>query len=136
VSYEALNLTIKMKTFIFIAITAILTLSLHPLEAAAKKGGQPQHKAHHKPTPEPTPVPKKIEASTASKIAKVGGDSITIECADKSTTYKMSKETQISVDGRHAAAGDLKAGMHAEIDASSLHPDLLLSIQATTAAKK
>ena len=131
-SYEALNLTIKMKTFIFIAITAILTLSLHPLEAAAKKGGQPQHKPQHKPTP----VPKKIEASTASKITKVGGDSITIECADKSTTYKMSKETQISVDGRHAAAGDLKAGMHAEIDASSLHPDLLLSIQATTAAKK
>ena len=117
-----------MKTFLLTAITAIFALSLHPLEAATKGSKGMQHK------PKPTPVPEKINAS-ASKITKVGGDSITIEYSKTDTTYKMSSETQISVDGKRARSADLKPGMHVEIGTSSLHPNLLLSIQATSAPK-
>lgn len=122
-----LNPTTKMKTFLLIAVAAIFALSLHPLEAAGKGGSKgTQHKA------KPTPVPEKINAS-AAKITKVGGDSITIEYSKTSTSYKMSSETQVSIDGKRAGSADLRAGMHVEIGASSLHPSLLLSIQATTA---
>ena len=125
-----LNPTTNMKTLLLTAIAAIFALSLHPLEAAGSKGSSKgmQHKA------KPTPVPEKINAS-AAKITKVGGDSITIEYSKTSTSYKMSNETQISVDGKRAGSADLRAGMHVEIGTSSLHPNLLLSVQATTPPK-
>ena len=124
---DHLNSAITMKSFLLIAIAAIFTLSLLPLEAATKGKGT-MHK------PKPTPVPEKINASGA-KITKVGGNSITIEYSKTSTTYTMSGETQITVDGKHAGTGDLRPGMLVEIGKSDLKPGMLFSIQATTPPK-
>ncbi len=115
-----------MKTLLITAIAAIFTLSLLPTEADAR--------GIRLPRPKPTPEPEKINAS-GSKIAKVSGDSVTIEYSKTSTTYKVTNETQITVDGKRVGSADLKPGMHAEITASTLTPSLLLSIQATTPKK-
>jgi len=118
-----LNRATNMKAFLLIAAAAIFALALHPTDAAAKGVKLPKAK--------PTPVPEKVNASGA-KITKAGGDSVTIEYSKTTTTYKVNNETQITVDGKHGGSGDLKPGMHAEISVSSIHPNLLLSIQATT----
>ena len=110
-----------MKPFLFVAIVAILTFSVLSPESASAKGKLPKAK--------PTPVPEKVNASGAV-IKTVSGDSITIEYSKTSTTYKMSGETSITVDDRRARSTELKPGMHAEIDASSINPALLLSIKA------
>lgn len=121
-----LNPTTNMKTFLLIATASIFTLSLIPMDASGAKGAKgPMHK------PKPTPVPEKINASGA-KITKVGGDSITIEYSKTSTTYKMTNETQININGKRGGSADLKPGMLVEIGKSDLKPGVLLSIQATT----
>lgn len=109
-----------MKSFLFVTFVAVLTFSILSPEVSAK-GKKPKHK--------PTPVPEKINAS-GSIIQSVSGDSITIDYSKKSTTYKMSGETSISIDDRRARSSELKPGMHAEITASSINPGLLLSIRA------
>jgi hypothetical protein len=119
-----------MKPFLFAAIVAFLTLSvLRPDPAEAAKTGKGKL-----PKAKPTPVPEKVNAS-GSKIAKVGGDSITIEYSKTSTTYKMSAETLITIDGNKARSTDLRPGMHAEISPSAINPGLLLSIKATSVPK-
>lgn len=115
-----------MKPFLFVAIVAILTFSILAPESASAKGKAPKHK--------PTPVPEKINASGAS-IKTVSGDSITIDYSKTSTTYKMSSETNISIDDRRARSSELRPGMHAEITASSINPNLLLSIRAHAVPK-
>ena len=117
-----------MKRFLLSAIAAILTLSLLSPGTASAKGIK-------LPKPKPTPVPEKVNASGA-KIAKVGGNSITIEYSKKSTDYKLTNETRITIDGKHAGSGDLRPGMHVEVDASALNPTVLLSLSATSVQKK
>ena len=102
-------------------VVATLALLLFSPDAASAKGFKPRHK--------PTPVPEKVNAS-GSTISKIGGDSITIEYSKTSTTYKMSNETQITIDGQRARSTDLKPGMHAEVGVSKITPTLLLSIAA------
>ncbi len=118
-----------MKTFLLITTAAIFTLLLIPMDASGAKGGKGmQHKL------KPTPVPEKINASGA-KITKVGGDSITIDYSKTSTTYRMSNETQININGKRGTSADLKPGMLVEIGKSDLKPGMLLSIEATTPPK-
>ena len=117
-----------MKPILLIAIAAAFTLSLLSPDAFAAKGGS---KGNSKlPKAHPTPVPEKVNAS-GPKISKVAGDSITIESSKTSMTYKMSNDTQISIDGSRMRPTDLRPGMHAEVLVSNLHPNLLISIQAT-----
>ena len=120
-----LHPTTRMKISLLTAVAGIAILALHLPEAAGKG---PMHK------PKPTPTPEKINASGA-KITKVGGDSIMIEYSKTSTSYKMTGETQITIDGKRAGSADLRAGMHVETGASTLNPSLLLSIRATTDPK-
>jgi hypothetical protein len=120
-----------MKPFLLLVILTVLTMSVfHPDPASAAKGNKPGKGAKAKPTP----VPEKVNAS-GSKIAKVGGDSITVEYSKTSTTYKMSAETQITLDGNKARSTDLRAGMHAEVSPSAITPNLLLSIRALSVPK-
>lgn len=116
-----------MKSLPFTTVLATLALLLFSPDAASAKGFKPNHK--------PTPVPEKVNAS-GSKITSVSGDSITIDYSKTSTTYKMSNETQITIDGNRARPTDLKPGMHAEVDASKITPTLLLSITAHADNKK
>ena len=123
-----LNPNPTMKPFLFPVIAAILAVSfLSPGTASAKGTKTPKLK--------PTPVPEKINAKGA-KIAKVGGNSITIEYSKTSTDYKMTNETRITIDGKHAGSADLRPGMHVEVDASALNPTVLLSLSATSVQKK
>ncbi len=115
-----------MKQFLFVVIVAILTFSILSPDNASAKSKLPKGK--------PTPVPEKVNASGAV-IKSVGGDSITIEYSKTSTTYKMSGETNITVDDRRVRSSELKPGMHAEIAASSINPTLLLSISAHAVPK-
>ena len=115
-----------MKPLLFVAIVAVLTFSVLSPEVTFAKGSLPKHK--------PTPVPEKVNASGAS-IKTVSGDSVTIEYSKTSTTYKMSQETQIAIDGKRARSNELKPGMHAEVTASSINPNLLLSISAHAVPK-
>ena len=108
-------------------LAAILALSLISPDTASAKGLKPSKK--------PRPEPEKVNAS-GSQITMVSGDSITIEYSKTSTTYKMSNETQISIDGARARSTALKPGMHAEVDTSKINPNLLLSIKASSIAKK
>ena len=120
----------KMKRFLLSAIAAVFALSLLLPGTVSAKGGKGMT-----PKPKPTPVPEKINAKGA-KIAKVGGNSITIEYSKTSTDYKMTNETRITIDGKHAGSADLRPGMHVEVDASALNPTVLLSLSATSVHKK
>ena len=114
-----------MKPALLVIILAILTISvLSPDSFAASKGKKPKA----------TPTPEKVNAS-GSKITTVSGDSITIEYSKTSTTYKMSNETLIEVDGKRARSSELKPGMKVEVDSSKINPTLLLSIKASTPPK-
>lgn len=115
-----------MKSLPCTALVATLALLLISQDAASAKGLKPSKK--------PKPTPEKVNAS-GSTITKVGGDSITIEYSKTSTTYKMTNETQISIDGNRARSTELKPGMHAEVDASKINPILLLSIKASSTPK-
>lgn len=115
-----------MKPSLFVAIVAILTFLVLSPDVTFAKGRMPKHK--------PTPVPEKVNASGA-KIESVAGNTIKIEYSKTSTTYKMTQETQISIDGKRARSTDLKPGMHAEVTASSINPNLLLSISAHAVPK-
>ena len=121
-----------MKPLLLIAIAATLTLSFLSPDAFAAKGGS---KGTGKiPKAKPTPVPEKVNAS-GPKISKVSGDSITIDSSKTSVTYKMSNETQISIDGKRVRSTDLRPGMRAEVLVSNIHPNLLISIQASAVPK-
>ena len=115
-----------MKPLLFLAIVVTLAVSVFSPDSASAKGKTPKAK--------PTPVPEKVNASGA-KITTVAGDSITIEYSKTSTTYKMSNETSITIDDKRARSTDLKPGMHAEVTASSINPNLLLSISAHAVPK-
>ncbi len=116
-----------MKPLSFTAIAATFCILLTSPDAASAKGGTTgKPKAKH--------VPEKVNAS-GSKISTVSGDSITIEYSKTSTTYKMSNETQISIDGKRARSTELRPGMHAEVGVSTLSPTLLLSIRASSIPK-
>ncbi len=111
----------------FTAIAVVFAFALiSPITASAK--------GVRLTKPKPTPVPEKVNASGA-KIAKLSGDSITIEYSKTSTTYKMSNETLISIDGNRARSTELRPGMHAEVDASKINTGLLLSIKASAIPK-
>lgn len=117
-----------MKLFLLSAFATILALSvLSPGTASAKGTRTPKLK--------PTPVPEKINAKGA-KIAKVGGNSITIAYSKTSTDYKMTNETRINIDGKRAGSADLRPGMHVEVDVSALNPTVLLSLSATSVQNK
>jgi hypothetical protein len=117
-----------MKPLLLSAIVSTLALSLLAPDTASAKGVRI-------PKPKPTPVPEKVNASGA-KIAKVGGNSITIEESKKSTDYKLTNETHITLDGKPAGAADLRPGMHVEVGASTLNPTMLLTLSATSVSKK
>lgn len=120
-----------MKFLPFAAVVATLAILLISPETACAKGGKGMAL---KPSKKPTPVPEKVNASGA-KITKVGGNSITVEYSKTSTTYTMSNETRVTIDGNRSRPADLKPGMHAEVDASKISPTLLLSITAHTDTK-
>jgi carbon monoxide dehydrogenase subunit G len=113
-----------MKTSLITVIAVSLALSLlAPGTASAKF-----------PKLKPTPEPDKVNAAGAT-IGTVAGDSVTIQTSKKSTTYRVSRDTQVQVDGQRATLANLKPGMHAEVTASSLDPNLLLSISAHSVPK-
>ena len=114
-----------MKPLLFIAIVTTLAISVFSPDVASAKGKSPKAKA--------TPVPEKSKAFSA--IKSVSGDTITIEHSKTSTSYKMSNQTQITVDGLRATSASLKPGMHVEVTASSINPTLLLSIAAAKPSK-
>lgn len=118
-----------MKPFLLLTIVASLAFSLFLPHADAAKGGKggKMKKLH------PTPVPEKTKAY--SEIKSVSGDTITVEHSKTATTYKMSNETQIQVDGQRARATDLKPGMHVEVTPGSINPTILRSVAATTPTK-
>ena len=120
-----------MKFLPFAVVVATLAILLTSPETASAKGGKGMAL---KPSKHPTPVPEKVNASGA-KITKVGGNSITVEYSKTSTTYTMSNETLVTIDGNRSRPADLKPGMHAEVTASNLTRGLLLSIQASSNSK-
>ena len=63
----------------------------------------------------------------------VMGDSVTVMIAKTQRTYKIDKNTNISINDKKSTAQDLKKGMHVEIDGSRIDPGLALSIDATDA---
>jgi hypothetical protein len=85
------------------------------------------------PRAKKTPVPEKINASTP-KIESVSDSSITVTSSKTTQTYKIDSHTLISVNGKKGTAGDLKTGMHVEVDSSSINPNLALSIKAANAS--
>lgn len=116
-----------MKPCIVAAIVITFVFSLLTPDPAAAKSTKGQ-KA------KPTPVPAKVDASGA-KIESVSGDTIKIKYSKTSTTYKVSGETLITVDERRVRSTELKPGMHAEVTASTLRPNLLLTISARSIPK-
>jgi hypothetical protein len=116
-----------MKPCLLLAAIASLALATFAPDAVAAKGGGRTKKA------KPTPVPEKSKAF--SEIKSVAGDTITIEHSKTTTTYKMSNETQIRVDGQSVRSTSLKPGMHVEVTPSSINPSVLRSIAATTPSK-
>jgi hypothetical protein len=117
-----------MKRFLLLALVASLAVTvISPDTASAKTGAGKSKKA--KPTPEPE------KSKAFSEIKSVSGDSITVTHSKTTTTYKMSNETQIRVDGQSVRSTSLKAGMHVEVTASGINPTLLLSVAATTPSK-
>jgi hypothetical protein len=117
-----------MKRFLLLAIVASLAVTvISPDTASAKAGNGKSKKA------KPTPVPEKAKAF--SEIKSVSGDSITVTHSKTNTTYKMSSETQIRVDGQSVRATSLKPGMHVEVTPSGINPTLLLSVAATSPPK-
>ena len=85
--------------------------------------------------PKPTPVPEKVNAS-GGKIAAVAGDTIVVQYSKTNETFKMTQETNITLNGQRIGSGALKAGMHVEVDSSKINPGLALSIQAFPASGK
>jgi hypothetical protein len=118
-----------MKRFLLLAIVASLAVTvISPYTASAKTSSTGKLKKG-KPTPEPE------KSKAFSEIKSVSGDSITVTHSKTTTTYKMSNETQIRVDGQSARSSSLKPGMHVEVTPSGINPTLLLSVAATTPPK-
>jgi len=118
-----------MKPFLLLAIVASLAVTgIAPFTASATAANSKRLKKA-KPTPEPE------KSKAFSEIKSVSGDSITVTHSKTNTTYKMSNETQIRVDGKSVRAAGLKPGMHVEVTASGINPTLLLSVAATTPSK-
>jgi hypothetical protein len=112
----------KISVLPIIAITLVAS-SFAPDAAVAR--GLPRAK--------PTPVPEKSKAY--AEIKSVSGEAVTIEHSKTTTTYKMNRDTAVTIDDQRARGTDLKPGMHAEVTPSSINPDLLLSISAHSVPK-
>ena len=110
----------KSSRVIILTLSVALSLLWTNPASAAKKGRV-----------KPTPVPEKIEAGT--KIESVGGETISVKSGKTTQTYKIDGRTAISINGKKGAAADLKPGMHVQVDASKITPDLAASIAATSA---
>lgn len=115
-----------MKPSLLLTIAVAFALSALSPHSAFAKGGKMKK-------PHPTPVPEKSKAF--SEIKSVSDNRITIEHSKTTTTYLMSNETQIRVDGKSVRSASLKPGMHVEVTPSSINPTLLLSVAATTPPK-
>jgi len=113
-----------MKPHLLLALALTLVFSVFsPDHAFAARRGKA------KPTPEPE------KSKSYSEIKSVSGDSVTITHSKTDTTYKMNRETQVTIDDQRARGVDLKPGMHAEVTASSINPTVLLSIAAHSIPK-
>jgi hypothetical protein len=119
-----------MKPFLLLAIVASLAVTgISPFTASATAANSSKRLKKAKPTPEPE------KSKAFSEIKSVSGDSITVTHSKTTTTYKMSNETQIRVDGQSVRSTSLKPGMHVEVTPSGINPTLLLSVSATTPSK-
>ncbi len=67
-------------------------------------------------TPTPTPKPK-TPKRTHTVIQTVDANSITIQMGDKTTSYKITPQTEITFKGNTATVGDLKPGMRVDVTA-------------------
>src|SRR6266446_1652221 len=120
ISIQSLHIPMKFpRILIPILAFALLPLVTNPVFAAKK------------PKPKSTPKPQKVNAS-GSKIESVSNDSISVTTSKTKKTYKIDSHTAITVNERKGTAADLKSGMHVEVDASNINPDLALSIKART----
>jgi hypothetical protein len=69
-------------------------------------------------TPAPSPKPKKTP-KVHMVIGSVDANSITVKEGDKTTTYKITPQTEITFKGNTATVADLKAGMRVDVTAST-----------------
>ncbi|HEV7401921.1 MAG TPA: hypothetical protein VGO11_03310 [Chthoniobacteraceae bacterium] len=99
--------------------------------------------AENKPRPPVKPVPgrgqplpkkeeKKQEHTTISSVSE---ESITTTGAGGAKTYKITKDTEITVKGQKATAADLKDGMKVSVSMGS-DPTVASRISATDAPKE
>jgi len=124
----------SMKSALLPILTLSIAISLTGTTLAVQK---PQAHAPARPPQKPkaTPDPQKTNSSE-TKIESVSADSITVKTATASHTYKIDSRTTISVNNKKGTAQDLKTGMRADVSASTIHPDLAVSIRASDAPAK
>ena len=117
-----------MKSSLRLIFTLSIALPLLAASSVLAKGKGMQK-------PKPTPVPEKVNAS-GGKIITVAGDTIAVQYSKTTQTFKMSRETNITLNGQRVGAQALKSGMHVEVDASKIDPGLALSVQASATSGK
>jgi hypothetical protein len=111
-----------MKPTLFATAILCLAFALLSPGAAYAKGKMQK--------PKPTPVPEKVNAS-GGKIAAVAGDTISVQYSKTTQNFKMTNETNITLEGTKVGSNALKKGMSVEVEASKLNPGLALSISAS-----
>lgn len=85
-------------------------------------------------TPTPAPKPKKTPR-THTVIQTVDASSITVQSGDQTTTYKITKLTEITYKGNTATVADLKPGMRVDVTAG-MDPTVADRIAADDAPTK
>lgn len=110
-----------MKTSrLLFAVVAVVICAFAPDAAHAAK----------RPRLKPTPVPEKINAH-AALIVTVSNGAIEVKSSHETAKYRIDSRTSITLDGERATVGALKAGMYADVTASTIDPSLAVSIAAT-----
>lgn len=102
-----------MKAFLLLLTTVALATSI-PTRVQAGR-------------PKPTPVPH-----YHTVIAEISAESITVQGPKQTKTYKITKDTQITYNGKKVTAADLQAGMKVSVTAA-MDPGTAVVITANKA---
>ncbi|MEO6789106.1 MAG: hypothetical protein ABI318_23535 [Chthoniobacteraceae bacterium] len=110
-----------MKTSRLLATLLAVVICAFATDVAFAKGRAPKNK----PTPEPA------KGTSHSVIASVSNNVIALKNSHDTKSYKIDGRTAITLDGGRAGVGALKAGMYAEVTASTIDPGLAVAVDAT-----
>ena len=93
-----------------IILVLVLAVGLQALLTGPASAGRMPNK------PLPKKEPPKVEHTT---ITSISAESITISEGGKAKTFKITKDTELSLKGQKATADDLKAGMRVSVSVGS-----------------